>query len=394
MISYGESVALLLEAAPVMPSELLPIEAAEGRYIADPVHAAIDAPRADVSVMDGYAVRFAEVGGENWLRVAGTSSAGETFAGKVPARQAVRIFTGAHVPSGTDCIVMQEHAERDGEYVRFRKGFGPARHIRRRASDFATGETLLSEGERLTARAMVALAAADIGHVEVAIKPRITILATGDELASPGSARLAPNTQPDSASFGVAALARDWGAIVGDLLRGRDDLEHLSRLASTAVENTDCVVVIGGASVGDRDLARPMFDGLPLRDVFAKVAIRPGRPVWLGIIGDIPVLGLPGNPTSAMVAARLFLAPLLVAMQGGRGLDCIRDTPQILAGKLAAAGSRESFVRAQGTGEGLMPVDNQDSGAQAPLASSDWLIRRPPGDQARNAGDIVRAISF
>ncbi len=289
---------------------------------------------------------------------------------------------------------MQEYAEREGDRVRFREGFGPARHIRKRAGDFAKGATLLEVGQRLTPRAMVALAGADIAEIEVTRRPKVAVIATGDELEQPGSAHLSPHGLPESGSYGVSALAMSCGATLADRMRGRDDLEVLSGLARRALDIADCVVIIGGASVGDHDLARPMFAGIGLHEHFARIAIKPGKPVWFGMCGGKPVLGLPGNPTSAMVTARLFLVPLLAAMQGGNGADEVRFMPQILAADLPPNGSREAFVRARATEEGLLPADNQESGAQAPLASSDWLIRRSPNDGPCSSGQVVRAIRF
>ena len=308
--------------------------------------------------------------------------------------EAVRIFTGAYVPTGADCVVMQEYAEREGDRVRFREGFGPARHIRKRAGDFAKGATLLEVGQRLTPRAMVALAGADIAEIEVTRRPKVAVIATGDELEQPGLAHLSPHGLPESGSYGVGALAMSCGATLAERMRGRDDLEVLSGLARRALDIADCVVIIGGASVGDHDLARPMFAGIGLHEHFARIAIKPGKPVWFGMCGGKPVLGLPGNPTSAMVTARLFLVPLLAAMQGGNGADEVRFMPQILAADLPPNGSREAFVRARATEEGLLPADNQESGAQAPLASSDWLIRRPANDGPCSSGEVVRAIRF
>ena len=394
MISYDEALARLIGAVQSLPGEAIGLDAAGGRTLAKRVVAAIDAPRADVSAMDGYAVRMTEARAGDWLNLVGEAAAGAPFGGDMSSGEAVRIFTGAYVPTGADCVVMQEYAEREGDRVRFREGFGPARHIRKRAGDFAKGATLLEVGQRLTPRAMVALAGADIAGIEVTRRAKVAVIATGDELEQPGSAHLSPHGLPESGSYGVGALAMSCGATLAERMRGRDDLDVLSGLARRALDIADCVVVIGGASVGDHDLARPMFAGIGLHEHFARIAIKPGKPVWFGMCGGKPVLGLPGNPTSAMVTARLFLVPLLAAMQGGNGADEVRFMPQILAADLPPNGSREAFVRARATEEGLLPADNQESGAQAPLASSDWLIRRPANYGPCSAGEVVRAIRF
>lgn len=394
VISYEEALSTILAAVHPLSGETVPIAQASGRVLTQDVSAALDAPRADVSAMDGYAVRIGDAAGEGSLTTVGEAAAGAPFAGHLNAGEAVRIFTGAHLPAGADCVVMQEYAERDGDQVRFREGFGPARHIRTKAGDFSAGDVLLEKGQRLHPRAMVSLAGADIARVEVARRPRIALIATGDELAEPGRAAQLPHAIPESGSFGVAALAESRGGAIAARMTGRDELESLRRFAQDALDSADCVVVIGGASVGDHDLARPMFAGTGLQEHFAKVAIKPGKPVWFGMAGEKPVLGLPGNPTSAMVTARLFLAPLIAALQGGRPGAETQFMPHLLAADLPPNGSRETFVRARATQEGLLPATNQQSGAQAPLAASDWLIRRAVGADAAAAGSVVQALAF
>ena len=394
MITFDEALSRLLAEIQPLGRETVRLDAAHGRFLAQDVVAGLASPRANVSAMDGYAVDLASAEAGNWLQLVGEAAAGSPFEGTLNDTQAARIFTGAFVPEGADCVVMQEYAERDGERVRFREGFGPARHIRRKGGDFERGQVLLTSGQRLTPRSMVALAGADVSDAEVTKQPRIAIIATGDELHDPGTAHLSAHGLPESGSHGVAAMAQECGAIIARLMRGRDDLAALSSLARQALDMADCVVVIGGASVGDHDLARPMFDGTNMREVFARIAIKPGKPVWFGIADGKPVLGLPGNPTSAMVTARLFLKPLLTAMQGGDGNSEIRFLPQVLAADLPANGSRETFVRASAGPDGLTPAINQESGAQAPLASSDWLIRRAPHADPERAGKIAMALPF
>lgn len=394
MIPYDDALTQLLAAVMPLHGERRSLEGAAGRYLAEPVIAAIDAPRQDVSAMDGYAVRLAEAQGGGWLDVVGKATPGAPYPGKLALGQAVRIFTGAPVPPGADCVVIQEETSRDGDRVHCRDGFGPGRHIRTCGSDFRAGDTLLLAGTFLSPTAVVALAGADRADVLVSRQPRIAIIATGDELVDPGSAATSAHSIPESGSFGVAALAAASGAMLAGRLRGKDRLDELEDLAAQALAMADCVVVIGGASVGDHDLARPMFDRLGLSLTFAKVAIKPGKPVWFGTAHGKPILGLPGNPGSAMVTARLFLAPLLAAMQGGDGRACVATSPQRIAANLAASGSRETFTRARMNASGLIPVSNQESGAQAPLAQSDWLIRRAPNDGAVAEGAMVRAMPF
>lgn len=394
MISYDDAIDLLLAEVQPLRSEIVTIDQLNGRTLAQDIVAMLDAPRADVSAMDGYAVCKASAETRRWLQVTGESAAGSPFTGSIAPGQAVRIFTGAHVPDGADAVVIQEHAERDGDRVRFRSGFGPCRHIRRRGSDFAVGDVLLQSGHRVDARAMIAVAGADVASVAVARRPNIAIICTGDELLPPGAARLDEHRLPESCSYGVAALAQAGGAVLTEPLRGRDDLEELSIAANRALHTADCVVVIGGASVGDHDFARPMFKDTGVKEIFAKVAIKPGKPVWFGMAGRKPVLGLPGNPTSAMVTARLFLVPMLAALQGASGRGEVRFRPQILASPLPPGDSRETFVRAMATADGLIPASNQESGSQAPLAASDWLIRRRVREKPLAAGETIDAVCF
>lgn len=394
MISYDEALAAMLARTTVPESETVPIAQAAGRVLAEPVIAAVDAPRADVSAMDGFAVRLADTEGDEPLALVGEAAAGAPFAGEIGPGQAVRIFTGAHLPAGADCVIMQEYAQVDETSVRFRPGFGPGRHIRQRAGDFARGDVILPAGTMLTPTALVALAGADHAGIAVAMQPRVAIIATGDELVDPGSAARSANGLPESGSFGVAAMAAQWGGDVVAKLRGRDALEELQRLAKQAVDRADLVVVIGGASVGQRDFAKPMFERAGLDLVFSRIAIKPGKPVWFGGAAGAAVLGLPGNPGSAMVTARLFLAPLLRALQGGDGTAAVRFARLPLAASLPDNGSRETFARATLGPEGLVPVGNQESGAQSPLAASDWLIRRAPHAPAAAPGELVPALPF
>ena len=394
MIGFEEASRLLRENVSVLPAETVPLEAAAGRFLAEDIVARFDAPRTAISAMDGYAVRADTLENGVPLEILGEARPGTPFDGALGAGEAVRIFTGAAVPMGADCVVMQEYARREGHTVTFEEGHGPARHIRKAGGDFRQGDVLLRRGTRLTPRAMVAAAAADRASAQVSIAPRVAIIATGDELVSPGDAHTTSNAIPESASYGVAALCEAMGASVVLRLRGRDDLAALTRLAGDALAAADLVVVTGGASVGDHDLARPMFETLGLELVFAKVAIKPGKPVWLGKVGDKLVLGLPGNPTSAMVTARLFLQPLAAAMQGGDAAESVQFLPMPCAAALPAAGSRETFIRASATSAGLIPSQNQESGAQAPLAQSNWLIRRPANTPATAPGETVSALLF
>ena len=392
MIPFDEALSRAISMVQPLESEAVAVSDACGRVVVEPVYAQIDAPRVDIAAMDGYAVRLDEARTDQALKVVGEAFAGTPFTAALGEGQAVRIFTGAHVPAGADCIVMQEYAQRSGDTVTFEKGFGPARHIRKRGGDFAAGALMIERGTRLSPAAMIALAGADKADAVVARQPRVAIIVTGDELVAPGSAAAIANRQPDSASYGVAALAERYGATIVQIFRAEDDLATLEEIATQALSLADCVIVIGGASVGERDFAKPMFAGAELELAFSKVAFKPGKPVWFGTAGGRCVLGLPGNPGSALVTARLFAAPLLTALQGGDAWAEIQTVPLPLEVPLEPGGSREIFVRARLGKDGLKPVANQESGAQAPLAQSSWLIRRAAHAPAQVAGAMVRAI--
>ncbi len=390
MISFDEALSLVAQVARPLGREQVALAEAAGRVLARDVIAMVDSPPADCSAMDGYAVRDADLPGR--LRVIGESFAGRGFDGALAPGSCVRIFTGAPLPAGADRVVIQEVVVRDGADAALADPPGPARHIRRRGSDFRAGDLLLEAGRLFGPRQLVAAAGADLGELELWRRPTLLLLGTGDELAPPGEARNRPGTIPESISWGIAALAGHWGARILGASRLADDLPAMEQAAGEALAQADLVVVTGGASVGDRDFAKPMFEARGLELIFSKVAIKPGKPVWLGRAGGSLVLGLPGNPTSAMVTGRLLLAPLVAGLAGRDGALAWRRLP--LAAPLPACGERETFHRARLTADGALPLANQDSGAQKALADADLLIRSRPHDPARAAGDLVEVIDF
>jgi molybdopterin molybdotransferase len=393
MISFEEAIGLLATAARPLGSERVPLAAAHGRVLAAPVVAQVSSPPQHVSAMDGYAVRDADVRAlPARLPVAGESFAGRVHAGALPAGATVRIFTGAPVPEGAERVVIQENVQREGDSAVVLT-LGDSRYIRTAGSDFAVGELLLEAGTLLNPRALVAAAAADLPEVEVFRRPWVRLLATGDELAEPGTARSRPEAIPESVSFGVAALAREWGGETAKSVRSGDDLPLLEREARAALDRIDILVVTGGASVGERDFAKAMF-GDALRLIFSKVSIKPGKPVWLGRVGETLVLGLPGNPTSALVTARLFLAPLLAGMSGRPPEAALRWRQLPLAEPVGPTGDRETFSRARLDGERLALLPNQDSGAQKMLVAADLLVRRPAGAPGYAEGELLAALEF
>lgn len=348
MISFDEAVELVRPVAKPLGTETVRLADAAGRVLAATVIGQIDFPRADVSAMDGYAVCEADF--ESFpvsLRMIGEFFAGAAWDGAVSQGTCARIFTGAPVPRGAERVVIQENVRRDGDIVTIDTDPGPARHIRGRGSDFASGDELLTVGRELDPRAIVAAAAADVGEVFVYRKPRLHILSTGDELAEPGTASDIADAIPESVSFGVAVLAEQWGAECTGRTRLRDDLPAMQTAAATVVDSADIIVVTGGASVGEKDFAKTMFEPLGLDLIFSKVAIKPGKPVWLGRTGNALIMGLPGNPTSAMVTTRLLLAPLLAGMRGQPIERALGWWAVPLKSSLTACGPRETFHRAR-----------------------------------------------
>jgi len=394
MIAFDEAVALIEANAALLGTEDVALAEAAGRVLAQPLHARSAAPRVAVAAMDGYAVIDAATRPGEALQVVGESRAGEGFSGVVAAGQAVRIFTGAPMPAGADRCIMQEYASRDGERVRFAEGYGPGWHVRAAGSDFAAGDLLLGAGTRLTPRAIIAAAAADEARLTVARRPRVSIIGTGDELAPPGEAHLHADAIPESVTHGVAALIEQAGASVVGRTIGLDDLPALEAAAGAALTTADLVIVTGGASVGERDFAKPMFAAHGLELVFAKVAIKPGKPVWMARAGARRIVGLPGNPTSAMVTARLFLAPLLAGLAGRDPADAMMWRSAALATPLGPAGPRETLERARWDDGRADVLKTADSGAQAALIDADILVRRPAFSPAAQAGETVLVLDF
>lgn len=395
MITFDEAVRLIAASAGPLESERVSLREAHGRTLAAAVTAEVRSPPFDASAMDGYAVRESDLAAlPAVLPVVGESFAGAPSTATVGEGQCVRIFTGAEVPAGADRVIIQEVVERQGDQARFPAPLSRARHIRTAGSDFERGDLLLDAGTLLHPRALVAAAAADIAELSVWRRPRLRILATGDELAEPGTARDAPNAIPESVSLGIAAMARDWGAEILGSTRLADRLDEMERAASSAIEDADLVVVTGGASVGEKDFAKTMFAGSGLELIFAKVAIKPGKPVWLGRARRALVMGLPGNPTSALVTARLLLAPLLARLSGRQAEAALHWLPAPLAGPIGECGGRETFHRARWNGHAAQILSNQDSSAQRMLAEADLLVRQRADGPAIEAGAMIETLDF
>jgi molybdopterin molybdotransferase len=395
VISFDQAATIVSDAARPLDRERVPIGEAHRRVLAEPVVARVNSPPSDVSAMDGYAVREEDLlQFPARLRVIGESFAGSAFVGSAEPGCSVRIFTGAPVPEYADRVVIQEVVRREDDVAVIDDFPGPAKHIRSRGFDFREGALLIEAGTRLGYRELVAAAGGDMAELAVWRRPTVMILGTGDELAKPGSAAGKPGAIPESVSFGVAALAEDWGASVLERLHLPDDLQAMEKAAAQALEQADLVVVTGGASVGEKDFAKAMFESQGLELMFSKVAIKPGKPVWLGRARGKLVMGLPGNPTSALVTARLLLAPLVAGLSGLDPHSALRWRKAPLLAQLPACGDRETFVRAREFQDGVEAVSNQDSSAQKTLVEAGLLLRRRAGTGPASAGDLVSVLEF
>src|SRR6266849_9431847 len=387
---------VLADTAP-LPARPTPLAEAHGRVLADDVAALRTQPPADVSAMDGYAVRAADVAAVPVkLKLVGEVAAGHPFQGPVGAGEAARIFTGGVIPPGADTIVIQENLMRDGDTLVVTTGAGIGKNVRVEGLDFAGGAVLLAKGRRLSDRDLALAAAMNHPSLPVHRRPKLAVLATGDELVMPGSS---PGFGEIVYSNGYAtmALARAEGCAVVDLGIVPDRLAETAAAVRRARDlGADILVTSGGASVGDYDLVQKALAAEGLELSFWKVALRPGRPMMHGRLGAMHVLGLPGNPVSAYVCAVLFLVPLIRRLCGRAAVEPAPETA-LLGCDLPANDERADYLRATlAPGRDGIPVATpapvQDSSMLTPLAAADCLIMRPPHAPAAKAGEPCRII--
>jgi molybdopterin molybdotransferase len=392
LMPVAEALARVLADAEPLAAEAVPLAQAHGRVLAADVAALRTQPPADVSAMDGYAVRSADVVQAPFkLRLVGEVAAGHPFRGAVGPGEAARIFTGGVLPPGTDTIVIQENTVREGDAVVITAASGKGKHVRVEGLDFKRGAVLLTKGRRLSDRDLALAAAMNHPTVRVHRRPKVALLATGDELVMPGGT---PGFGQIVYSNGYAtmALARREGCEVIDLGIVPDRLAETAAGVRRARElGADILVTSGGASVGDYDLVREALavEGLALS--FWKVALRPGRPMMHGRLGPMHVLGLPGNPVSAYVCAVLFLLPLIRQLAGRSDVAPAPETAR-LGRDLPANDERADYLRAVLTtgSDGIpvaIPAPVQDSSMLIPLARADCLLVREPFAPAAKAGD-------
>jgi molybdopterin molybdotransferase len=389
VISVEDALAAVLALAAPPEAEEVSLRHAAGRVLIAPARALRDQPPFAASAMDGYAIGEADHSPDATLRVVGEAAAGRGWDGTVAPGTAVRIFTGAPVPDGADRVVLQEDVTRVGDSITLTGPLETATNIRPRGQDFRRGDEI-SAPRRLSANDVALLASMNIPAIAVARRPVLALIPTGDELVMPGETP-GPDQIIASNSFALSAMAEAAGAEVRMLPIAADTVASLRTVLEMA-EGADLIVTIGGASVGDHDLVGQVAADLGLERAFYKVAMRPGKPLMAGRLGEAALLGLPGNPVSSIVCGHLFMLPLLAAMQGlpQHGPTYRRAT---LAAAVEANGPRTHFMRATlqpGDGDmGIAPFDRQDSSLLSVLAAADALLMRPPNDGPRAAGDQV-----
>ena len=395
MIPVAEAQTRCLALVRGLEAEVVPLHLAAGRVLARDVAAGRAQPPFAASAMDGYALALTDRVAGAVLEVVGEAAAGHGWDGCLRPGEALRIFTGAPVPEGADCVVIQEDVRRHGDRITLGDTLDQNTNIRPEGTDFSA-DFILTAPRRLGAAELALLAAMNAGHVPVARKPVVALLATGDELVMPGEAPR-PDQIIASNIFALKALIEDAGGTARLLPIARDTEASLMTVYDLAM-GADLIVTIGGASVGDHDLVAQVAARFGLTQSFYKIAMRPGKPLIAGAFGDgTPYLGLPGNPVSAIVCGHLFLLPMIRAMQGLHEV-----LPPLLNARLAADveanGPRAHYMRARmsedAEGRVVQAYDRQDSSLLTVLSEANCLLIRPPQDEARAAGDPVQILPF
>lgn len=393
MLSVEAARARILGGLRPTAAESVALDASWGRVTARPVMARLSNPPADISAMDGYALRAADAAAGRVLRVIGEAPAGHPFSGSVGPGECVRLFTGSLMPDGSDCVLIQENASRDGARMTVQAGVAAGKHVRPAGQDFACSDLVLPAGRRMGARDVGVAAAANHAWIACHRRPVIALLATGDEIALPGEP-IPPGGIANSNTPMLAAAIRAAGGQALMLPPAPDDISAIA--ASVEGLCCDMLVTVGGASVGDHDLVQTGLAERGFELDFWRIAMRPGKPLLYGRLGPVPVLGLPGNPVSAIICAVLFLLPAVEALSG---LDAVAPPTEraALAEALGANDHRADHLRATleldaaGT-LAVRPFARQDSGLLGLLARADALILRPPHAPALPVGASVEVI--
>lgn len=396
LLPVDEALARILGGARRGDTEMVPLDEAGGRVLAADLRATRQQPPFAASAMDGYAVRAADVTEVPvTLKLIGQSAAGHGFAGVVGAGEAVRILTGAPLPQGTDTVVIQENTVRKGDSVEIAETAPHGKNVRRAGLDFDEGDLLLNAGRLLDPAALALAAAANHPTVPLVRRPRVAILATGDELVKPGGS-YRPDQIISSNSYGLAEIVRNSGALPVDLGIAEDRLEALSEALDRAISaKADMLVTLGGASVGDHDLVQPALAARGMELDFWKIALRPGKPLMFGRLNGMQILGLPGNPVSSLICAHIFLKPLIRAVLGLPHAPNLRTA--VLGSDMGTNDLRQDYVRARVAmdADGTLiatPFAVQDSSMLKFMADADGLIIRKPHAAASKAGSTCTVL--
>ena len=395
MLSVEEAAARVVAGLALTDTQEIPLEDAAGRVLAQDLAATLTQPPFNASAMDGYAVRAEDIASIPCdLQVIGEAAAGHPFAGAIQTSETVRIFTGAPVPEGADTIVIQEVTEISGSTVTILEGANMGAFVRPRGFDFSEGDALILAGQRLGARELTLAATMNQARVRVRRKPVVAILATGDELVPLGE-RPGEGQIVSSIPFGLAAMVERAGANARRLGIAKDTKDSLAEHLAKA-RDADILVTIGGASVGDHDLVQGALKDKGMDLDFWKIAMRPGKPLMFGTLESQRVLGVPGNPVSALVCARIFLVPMIERMLG---LEASRSAEMqvVLAAPLPENGPRQHYMRAildnDENGRALAtPVRSQDSSLLSPLAEAGCLLIRAPHAPSADKGAKIPAL--
>jgi molybdopterin molybdotransferase len=386
LLSVEEAQSRLLALAKPVSTETLPIADAVGRWLSADVAALRTQPAVNLSAMDGYAIRFAECPGP-WT-VTGESAAGSAFDRSLAPGETARIFTGAAVPEGADTVMMQEEASREGNILTL-QGEGPrdtGAHIRRKGRDFSQGDILLHKGMKVSPAVLALAITAGHGTLPVRRIVRVALISTGDELVPAGQAT-GPAQLPASNGPMLAAQLAPLPVKIDDMGIVPDTLEALAK-ALDAAQQADVIVTNGGASVGDYDLVKPALEAAGAAMDFWRIAMKPGKPLMAGTLGNATIIGLPGNPASAFVTAKLFLEPLIAHLAGSRN-PLPRFKPARLAAPLPPIGKRTEYLRGRWQAGMVEPLLQQSSAALGALAEAELLIHRPAGSEAAQEGDEI-----
>jgi molybdopterin molybdotransferase len=397
LMPVADALAAILGGSEPMPEEMVALEAAHHRVLARDIAAKRTQPPQAMSAMDGYAVRAADAAAVNAkLKVIGEVAAGRPFDRAISKGEAARIFTGGVIPDGADAVVIQEDTVAEGDGITLTEAAVTGRHIRPAGVDFKQGDVLLSAGTRLTERDLSLAASMNYPELPVRRRPKVALLATGDELVMPGSTP-GPGQIVYSNGYALRALARAEGAETFDLGVAADTREATTAGIRRARDlGADILVTTGGASVGDHDLVKESLEAEKVQIAFWKIAMRPGKPMMHGRLGPMRVVGVPGNPVSSYVCTFLFVVPLIRALSGRKVIHHVRDGA-LLGRDVGANDQREDYLRArlEERADGTLiatPVNHQDSSLLANLAAAQALVIRAPFAPAAKAGSACEIL--